>query len=181
MKIRIVYFTLFIGLVLSILGCSSLQVSSTKCSQKNYAMYRTFNWLPQSGDTLEVSENDQYWRLAKENLQNALIREGFEHMLSQDVDFFLAFQITNIEMIRGANLNRLMYKPLWGNYGTQSLSTKYYTQGTMILDVIDATTHEMVWRGTVTGVVGNNNIELQTKLKNAAEKLAGAFKDCVNQ
>ncbi len=163
-------------------ACSSIEVTSTRCDGKNYATYLTFNWLPQPADSsLEGIASPEIWQLAKSHLEKAMVQNGFEHMQDIDVDFYLTFQITNLERIRGVTLNRLSYQPLWGNYGTRSLSTQYYTKGTMIVDVVDANSREMVWRGTAIGVVGNHQDEVNHKLQEAANKVAEAFvEDCCN-
>ncbi len=170
-----------IVIITFLFGCSSLNVTTTVSERADFFTYRTFNWLPmKQALPLEEAQPEEIWRIAKESIEKGMIQHGFEHFASTDVDFFLTFQLVDQEKIRGVTLNRLAYKPLWGNYGTQSLSTQYYTKGSMIVDIIDGKTKEMVWRGTVTGVVGDDPHEIKNKLREAADILAEEFKHVVN-
>jgi hypothetical protein len=45
------------------------------------------------------------------------------------------------------------YMPYGNGYGPGGMKT--YTQGTLIIDIADAKTNELVWRGTVSGNVDN--------------------------
>lgn len=49
---------------------------------------------------------------------------------------------------------RFGFGPYWGGYyGGQTYRQENYTQGTLLVDMIDARTRKLLWRGAVQGVV----------------------------
>lgn len=55
---------------------------------------------------------------------------------------------------------RFGYLPYWGGYyggWNQRLYQENYTQGTLLVDMIDAKTKQLVWRGAIQGVIDNPN------------------------
>ncbi|GAB3502360.1 DUF4136 domain-containing protein [Spirosoma knui] len=51
---------------------------------------------------------------------------------------------------------RFGFWPYWGGYyGGQTYCQENYTQGTLLVDMIDARTNKLLWRGAVQGVVDN--------------------------
>ncbi len=56
-------------------------------------------------------------------------------------------------------------------YQITEVEIREYTQGTLIIDFIDAKTKEVVWHGSTTGVVTTNSIKLEQKIKDAVKAI----------
>ena len=66
------------------------------------------------------------------------------------------------------------YGPGWywgGGVGTTSATVSTYEVGTLVIDVWDAKTKNLVWRGTASGTVSPNPDKMEHKLNTALEKL----------
>ena len=56
-----------------------------------------------------------------------------------------------------------------GRWGTRRLDVHEYTQGTLVLDLVDAASKELVWRGTASGTVELRDAD--RKIRDAVRKL----------
>lgn len=60
-----------------------------------------------------------------------------------------------------------------GNVGpvTTTTTVRSYTRGTLVIDIWDARTNDLLWRGTATDIISDNPEKNEKKLKKAMEKL----------
>ena len=60
-----------------------------------------------------------------------------------------------------------------GNAGpvTTTTTVRRYTQGTLVIDIWDTRTNDLLWRGTVTDIISDNPEKNEKKMKKAMEKL----------
>ena len=61
----------------------------------------------------------------------------------------------------------------WGGWGGGNLDVRQYKEGTMIIDLVDASTRELVWRGIGKGVVGSGSPE--TKIREAVTEILSNY------
>ena len=61
--------------------------------------------------------------------------------------------------------------PRW--FGRRDIRVDQYTEGTLTVDLIDATTHQLVWRGRASGTVDLK--EMDKRVNKAVEKLVAKF------
>jgi hypothetical protein len=54
---------------------------------------------------------------------------------------------------------------------TTTTTVRRYTRGTLVIDIWDARTNELLWRGTATDIVSDNPEKNEKKLNKAMEKL----------
>ena len=68
------------------------------------------------------------------------------------------------------------WDPYWGGGMRTSTTTAHtYDQGTLILDLWDAKTKNMVWRGAATAVVKQKPEKLAKQIDNAVAKMIAKF------
>ena len=68
------------------------------------------------------------------------------------------------------------YRPRWGGWGrAPGYMARPFTEGTVIVDVVDAKTRELLWRGRATAEVSEDLNELQTDLRAVAEAIVKKF------
>lgn len=63
------------------------------------------------------------------------------------------------------------YRPRWGN----SIDVYQYTEGTIVVDMIDSTHDKLVWRGSATDVISDKPETNAKRLNNAMAKLFKKF------
>ena len=64
------------------------------------------------------------------------------------------------------------YGPRWGGH---SIDVHQYTEGTVVVDLIDAAQDQLVWRGSATDVLSNNAETNEKRLNKAMAKLFKKF------
>ncbi len=102
-------------------------------------------------------------------LRAQLVTSGMKE--ADEPQFFIAYYASLKERteVRAYGWGR----PYWGG-GTATFEPEHYTEGTLVVDFIDAQTKTPVWRGTVTDTVEPNR--KHDKLDKAIAKLLDKFK-----
>jgi hypothetical protein len=131
-------------LFLAFVGCASTDVDRSA----DFTQYRTFNW----GDA-----------------RSEFARRGIVHR-KRNPDFVVSFQTVTAEKEQqtggawpyyyGLRSPFAFYRfgfgyPMWAPGWGPGPSIYTYTEGTLIIDVTDIKTDELVWRGSISGNVDN--------------------------
>lgn len=132
------------------LSCSPVSVSQDYDPQTNFSNLKNFAWLP-------IPRKAEVNQLVAKRIQNAVTRElGSKGLLenSMNPDFLIAMHGTTKEKLEiqdwGYSSRRAAY---WGD---RDISINQYTEGTLILDFVDAKSKQLLWRGVATGTVDPN-------------------------
>ncbi len=148
---------LSIALVLSLAACAPyVNVSTDYDHAVNFQQYRSFNWYRSKVATKQDSV--QYDTLFDKRMQNALkanlSQRGLEYTPQADV-----LVNYNVSFANQSTNNNGPFSP-YGYYGGYSRfpSSSQYKEGTVIVDLIDAKTNQLVWRGVGESEVRNRNI-----------------------
>lgn len=182
-------FAVLIG-VLSLSGCASL-VKTEVDNQASFTNYKTFQWL---APDVKVGKNPRY----NSNLIDRNIRQAVEQGFAQrgilksveSPDLLVQYHTyTEKKEQSYGNYNYGPYYPYmgWGRFGWGrgfGWGMPYYgygwgngynrtmtiTEGTLVLDVVDARSKELIWRGSIQGEVDNVN-QLQRRAEKAAQAI----------
>ena len=186
-------FVLLAGLVLT--GCSTIQVSHDYDQEVNFSEYKTYGWLEAPGRVEPYRRRNmrnQSSELVEKRIQRAtaagLSSMGYGNTNSSP-DFLIAIHANVRERIdmrawgygfggRGFGGWRWGGRRWgWGGAGGRQLDTIRYQEGTIILDIIDAETRELIWRGQAVAEVDRKMTpEKSEKLvKKAVDKMLAKF------
>ncbi len=135
----------------------------------DFSKLRTFNFAVQqrtANDPLAQDPlNEGRIRAA---LESKLVANGFRHE-GKKADFVVAYYVTTRKAL---NVQDYGYgPPRW--FGRRDIRVDQYTEGTLTVDLIDATTHQLVWRGRASGTVDLK--EMDKRVNKAVEKLVAKF------
>lgn len=172
--------SVFLSAVLA--GCSSpVDINTDYTPETDFSAYKTYRWLnaePREPGSLEVVGGDIFDKRMRHHVDRVLADKGFTKLDSGPVDFKVNYDVLTEERQDIRTYNTGGYAGYGrGYYGYGGMSTTEtrvtnYTQGTVILDIIQADDNLLVWRGTVDGRV--------TKDKTPEEREAG-FEKVVGQ
>jgi hypothetical protein len=134
-------------------GCSGISFNSDFDPSADFSAYKTYAWMevadPSRSQNRGVSELVEK-RIAAAVDEN-LVAKGYTKRMEPPVDFVVNFMLTTQEKI---DFNT--YYTGWGYYGwyggTQ-VEARQYTEGTLIVDIFDAETKELAWRGMAQGTI----------------------------
>ncbi len=161
MKKILLLSTLFLGLITL---NSSAQVTIDKDEKVNFAQYHTFNWASPDVRTgaNPVYHSDLILRNIQDNLSTELQAKGL--LPSEDPDLkIIVHTYTEHKTQRvmnggygspyyGFGWGRRFYSPMMYGYGS-GYQNYHYTEGTMVIDMVDTHTNHLVWRGIAQGAL----------------------------
>jgi hypothetical protein len=150
---------LWVGiLVFGILGCASVSVKTDYDRRFDFSRFKTYNWDRTKQIQDDVLMRDPLLRKRiKQAVDQVLEEKGFVKKTSGAADFTVVIHAGVKERMRVTNWgNYGWYDTWWGPYGGR-VDVSYYTQGTLVIDVVDHPSKELVWRGLGEGIVREYN------------------------
>jgi hypothetical protein len=148
-------------------GCATIRVSSHTEHGLAWSQYRTFEWgladsLPPSDPRFQ---KDPHFRDRIEGaVERQLAAKGFERSAATATpDVLIHYHAAINERITVDEIDRQYVQCVTGDCGPR---ITHYEAGTLVVDIIDARTNRLIWRGwaqdSVEGVLGNRDRVRQT-------------------
>jgi hypothetical protein len=134
-------------LALGLAGCSGMSISTDfdPAAVPAMAAYRTYSWLEQPGGKDVRVSNDLVNSRVISAVDREMLANGYERDMSGAPDFLVGYHI-DLE----GKLDVDTIDSYYG-YGYRAWQTetyvRQYVEGTLILDVVDAESNDLVWRG----------------------------------
>jgi hypothetical protein len=171
-------------------ACATMRVSVEEGpeAEQASAWYETYAWLPTPRRD-ESHGNPLVEANLKQTVDRGLAAKDFRRVSPSDhPDFLVGWHATTRERTQVEEIN-----PYWGYHwspvfgpppsyggaarGPGGATAAEYERGTVILDIIDARSNELVWRGTVKAHLGANPSARDTekKVSNAVDKILAQF------
>jgi hypothetical protein len=135
-------------LVVALLACSTVRVSSDYDPETDFGAYRRYAWLPRT------PEATGHPRLDSPMVQDR-VRRGIDRSLAEkgyglggeQADFFVTYHLAVDRKLDIRSTERSLY----GRYGYRisipETTVQEYDEGSLIVDVVDAKHKRVVWRG----------------------------------
>ncbi|MDD5218333.1 MAG: DUF4136 domain-containing protein [Candidatus Omnitrophica bacterium] len=186
-KLSHMFLTLFGIAALS--GCALMEVSSDWDSTEDFSKFKTYAW---ASDKQAITGNPQLDNdLLDKRIRSAVDRDlqakGFQKTPDPNPDFLVSYKASVEGKLDVTNVPGEVYESPWSmpdgtvglgwdTWGAASFVTQY-DEGTVLLDVADAKTKKLVWRGSVSAVVGQNLTpeEKQQRIDEAIQKVLVKF------
>ncbi|UCH83766.1 MAG: DUF4136 domain-containing protein [Candidatus Latescibacterota bacterium] len=173
------FVVLLVGLVALVVGCSSISVNQDYDSEADFMAYKTYAWLQQPttavGDARAAQQMNTLLDKRIRNAVNAqLSAKGMALLDSDDADLFVAYHTGIQDKVNVTDWGYTYPRHYGGWYGGGSdISVTNYQEGTIIVDLIDTNTKQLVWRGTATGALETNPSpeQIEHNLNNVMEKM----------
>lgn len=168
---------LFVFLIfLTVSGCSSVSVFTDYDHAVDFTKYKKYCWCYQAvipGDRLAQLP------LVKKRVMNAvdmvMKSKGYTLAEGNDADFytFVHAGLKDKTRVRSAPM---FYDPYWGPVGG-GIHVDDYTEGTLYIDIIDASTRQMSWRGAGKDIIKNydDGDQMQIAINNIVAKILSKF------
>jgi hypothetical protein len=171
-----VFFSLIL-LAMLLVGCSSISTTSDYDPAADFGSYSTFSIYD---GIIEGSELESA-PLVKKRVQEAIINEmknkGFTVSDSENADLIVYTQAGTAEKMNVTDYG-YGYGAWWGPYPYgRNIDVSYYTQGSLIIDLVDNAKDELIWRGIGTAVVQDRDTpeERQQFIDEAVAKILSDY------
>ena len=168
-------------------GCSSYSFKTDFDAAADFGSYKTYMWYAgKMPDDDALSANPLVKKRVAAGVDKALQAKGYKIGTADAYDFVVIIHAGNKEKTQIVNTGGYGYGGYgyggygrgWGGYGGYGQTDVYqYDETTLVIDIADAAKKEMVWRGTVTGVVKDysNQEDMQENIDNVTEKMLSEF------
>jgi hypothetical protein len=141
---------LFVFLVVtSAVACSSLKVGYDYDSTANFNGYHTYDWV---ADKQEVTgdkrlDNSLLDGRIRTTIGTQLRVKGYTTSLNKQPDFYVAYHLGIKDMMKGSSTQDYIGDYAHGTFTTIS-DIQPYKEGTLLIDIVDAASQQLVWRGS---------------------------------
>lgn len=156
------------GLLLLICGVATAQdVKSNYMPGTNFAKYHTYKWVIIQGGSHPNQIMDAE---IKQAIDAQLAAKGLSKVEADNADLYVGYQVA-IDQEKQWNAFGMGGGLRWGGMGTATSST--ISNGTLVLDMYDPATKQLVWTGNATKTLdpSNNQEKNQKNLDKAMQKL----------
>jgi hypothetical protein len=176
---------------LAAVGCAStLHVRTDYDPSVNFKQYSTYSWHegtpaqdPFTDKKIIAAVDDQMQKKGFRKVEaGGDLVVTYHASQGQHVDLNTVYTTTGWGPYgwgRYGPYGRYWYGRPWGYYGygvtTAQTSADTVRTGTVVVDMIDGKTHQLVWRGVGTDELNSNPKDLDKSIKEGAEKLFADF------
>lgn len=172
-----------LSLFLILCSCSSIRVYSDFDNNIDFSNYKTFAYFKPEIDRVDISDLDK--RRILKALDNEMSLKGLSK--SETPDLLIGFTTKAKDKIYVNNFNNFSwgwgwgwgFNPwLWGPNGFNTISTK--TEGTLYVNIIDATTRQLVWQGKGRGGIDENIKNRNERISLFVKEIVGSYPPKIN-
>ena len=169
--------------MLALTGCATMNVSSHVDRNANFAPYRTYDWGP--ADALPTGDprldKDPFFQ---DHVQGAVEKElaakGFERSTPGAApDLLIHYHASISERI---DINRVDREHGYCYDDDCQARVFEYEAGTLVLDIVDARTNRVIWRGWAQDSVEdmlNNQDKMAQKINEAVRRMLARFPSAI--
>lgn len=166
--------------VLAITACGNgVQVRTLVGPDANFSGRRTFHLMraPTRRGNAKLANDDPMlvnsitYRRVHAAIRSALEKRGYEYAdsgASMEVAYYATAE-------RKLNIQNWDYGYGWRRFPRQRTVVNEYEQGTVIVDVVDPGSRELLWRGQGKAVVSTDPEEYATQLEKAVDAIIAKF------
>ncbi|UJH66591.1 DUF4136 domain-containing protein [Allomuricauda sp. SCSIO 65647] len=177
MKTRIInWVVVIVPALLLMVSCNSIKNLQTVVEydkEANFNSYSSYKFLN------EVSVSDTHDNYSTENkrtfensIHEQLKNKGLEE--TETPDLYINFFV--LDSHESKSITRTTYRDQqYGGMTHLDTYIKEYEQGTLIIDIVDASTKNLVWRGLATGVITGKQEDMQKTIDEAVRAIVSKY------
>jgi len=159
-------------------GCSQYDIRYDYDMDSNFSAFHTYNWiekpvaLKSESATQAMQNNTLLDKRIRSAVDTQMTREGFT-MSADNPDVLIVYHTGMKDKVDVTDWGYTYAGSYWGGGLGRNVDVYQYTEGTLIIDMVRASDHDLVWRGTATGVVepGNSPEKVEQRLNDVVAKI----------
>ncbi len=168
---------IFLNLMVIGLGCSTISVTYDYDTKTNFTGLKTFDFIPVP---VQSNINTLNVKRFQDAVRNQLESKGYTQK-PDNPDFQIAMYLSKQEKSKTQSVESYTYtfgrRINWGDDSGRIINVYEYDEGTLILDIVDAQSNELSWRGVAKAEVLHytNPEKREKRINNAVQKLLNNF------
>jgi hypothetical protein len=174
MKLQRALYVLFAMMFLFAAKSQAQQVKTDYDRGANFAQYKTYSWQHvKTKDPLDVNR-------VKNAVNAALAEKGWSQVESGGDVSIVAVEITREQQTLDTFYNGFGGGWGWrrfggGGFGEATTTTDTYKVGTVVVDLFDTKTKQLIWRGAASDTLSNNSDKNIKNLDKGVDKMFKNF------
>jgi hypothetical protein len=172
------------AIILVLTACASVEVHTSPSPDVNLGALHTFNVMPNPKRRSPAAQSMNDPMLVNSITNRALradLVQGFEnrgYAVSDNPDFVVAYYACAKDKLDVTywDYGYAFYPGSWGpGWGPYDTTVMQYTQGTVIIDVINPSTKELLWRGQGVARVSDDEPQYEQDLRKTIRAVLDEF------
>ncbi len=160
-------------------GCSSgYDIKYDYDVDSNFSAFHTYKWIDRTmtnanGSASQAMQNNSLLDNRIKNAVNTqMAAKGFT-MTEDNPDVQLVYYVGLKDKIDVTDWGYTYAGSYWGGGLGRNVDVYQYTEGTLIVDMVNANTHQLAWRGSATGVVepGSPPEKVEARVNDVAARI----------
>ena len=159
-------------------ACSGIKVSQDYEQGYDFSKLKTYAWKSNDNKEYGIDDNDLMDHRIRTAIENTMSARQFTQIDTGKPDFYISYHLTIEQIIHSNNVGGgfSVGRSSGGRYGSIGVGTgtrvQTYDQGSLLIDVTDGLSNNLVWRGTSTQSVYEhpNPEELTQSVNETIEK-----------
>jgi len=141
-----------------LVGCNSYSVTYDYDVTASYGRYRTFDYYTSkkgTGGTTSLMD-----KRVRASVEKELQVKGFILETKADPDFLVTYYPIVQERKVRTNVRASVgwgYRPSYGRIGTSTSQVRKYKEGTIVIEIVDFRSNQMIWQGAAAGALTGLN------------------------
>ncbi len=132
-------------------SCATVNVKTDYDSSTDFSQFKTFAFYKKGIDKAKISDLDK--RRILHAVESELKAKGMT--VSNNPDILVSIFAKSKKQVNVYNNNRYWYPAYYGSYWGSHVSR--YTEGTLLIDLIDAKGKKLLWQGVGKGALSTSN------------------------
>lgn len=167
-------------IALALAGCSQITVRADHDPSANFGALHTYAWRPepQQGVADPRFDSTLIDKRVRAAIDRVLASKGYRAAApGTTADFLVGYHAVVRQKTSAQTINRWYGYRLGGWHGGPQTYVHDYEEGTLLIDVIDPATMELLWRGSGTGVVDPKASpeKREQRINDAVERILADF------
>ena len=155
-------------LMVAVTGAYAQKVSIDSDPAASFGSYKTYAWAKGTPSPNPLGEQRIHDGVMAQLATKGLVQA------SGAPDLFVSTHMTAHEE-KELVTSGFGYGPWWGSGGYATASVHTYVKGTLLVDLYDAKTRKLVWRGTAVGTASDKPSKNTEKLNKALNKMFAKY------
>ena len=162
-------------------GCSTLRTSVEYNPKADFSSYKTYAWssIQPGPEEAQAIRNPAFYSMVRAAVDRELAARSLTPDQSGRPDLFVIAHGMAQDRIEVTSYGYAYAPVYYGPYGPvmmgpAGVDVRQYRDGTLLLDLVDAKTSQLVWRGTASDTVSSTS-EVQGVVNNAVKTILAEY------
>jgi hypothetical protein len=159
-------------------GCSSYDIKYDYDMESNFSAFHTYKWIDRTVTNANgtasqaMQSNSLLDKRIKSAVDTQMAAKGFT-LTEGTPDVFVVYYVGLKDKIDVTDWGYTYAGSYWGGGLGRNVDVYQYTEGTLIVDMVNASNKELTWRGSATGVVepGNPPEKVEARINDVVARI----------